>query len=190
MKKIFLSASIPSPLRDKRYYDTADFIAIREAIRALAMVVIPKTILVWGGHPAITPIISNVLQAMNSDIQKHVIMYQSRFFEGKFPKENSNIGQIVLTDTVENDRNKSLLFMRQKMIKENDYIAGVFIGGMDGVEEEFDIFSKEHADSLFMPIATTGAAAKIIYEKKSNSFDKELATEYAYRSLFSKKIKL
>lgn len=115
MKKIFLSASIPSPLRNEKYYDTADFMAIREAVRSLAIVVIPKTILVWGGHPAITPIISNVLKAMNSDIQKHVLVYQSRFFEEKFPKENNNIGQIVLTDKVEDDRGKSLLLMREKM---------------------------------------------------------------------------
>ena len=190
MKKVFLSASIPSPLRNKKYYDTADFIAIREAVRALTMVVIPKTILVWGGHPAVTPIISNVLQAMNSDIKKHVMVYQSRFFEGKFPKENNDIGQIILTDIMENDREKSFQFMRSKMIKENDYVAGIFIGGMEGVEEEFDMFSKEHPDSLFMPIATTGAAAKIIYEQNPDSFDKDLATEYAYRNLFSEKIKV
>lgn len=190
MKKIFLSASIPSPLRNGKYYGTADFIAIRESVRALAMVVIPKTILVWGGHPAITPIISNVLKAMNSDIQKHVLVYQSRFFEEKFPKENDNIGQIVLTDKVEDDRGKSLLLMREKMIKENEYTAGIFIGGMEGVEEEFDMFSKQHTNSIFMPIATTGAAAKIIYEKTPDAFDKQLATEYAYRNLFSKIIKI
>ena len=42
LNKIFLSASIPYPERDKRFYNTADIIAIRDAVRALATVVIPK----------------------------------------------------------------------------------------------------------------------------------------------------
>jgi len=34
LDKVFLSASIPLPTRDKRFYDTGDIIAIRDAVRA------------------------------------------------------------------------------------------------------------------------------------------------------------
>ena len=60
LNQIFLSASIPLPERDPIFYQTADFIAIRDAVRALATIVIPKAHLVWGGHPAITPLIRYV----------------------------------------------------------------------------------------------------------------------------------
>jgi hypothetical protein len=41
LNKIFLSASIPLPERDPQYLGTADIIAIRDAVRALATVVYP-----------------------------------------------------------------------------------------------------------------------------------------------------
>ena len=53
LNKVFLSASIPYPDRDKKFYDTADIVSIRDSVRALATVVIPKAELVWGGHPSI-----------------------------------------------------------------------------------------------------------------------------------------
>ena len=62
LNKIFLSASIPFPERDRKFYDTADIVAIRDAVRALATVVIPRAHLVWGGHPSITPLIRFVLE--------------------------------------------------------------------------------------------------------------------------------
>jgi hypothetical protein len=52
---VFLSASVPDPKRDPKYYRTADVTAIRDAVRALVTIVLPKARLVWGGHPAITP---------------------------------------------------------------------------------------------------------------------------------------
>ena len=80
LKKIFLSASIPSPDRDRQFYDTADIIAIRDAVRALATVIIPQAHLIWGGHPSITPLIRYVLGRMNAEIKTHVTLYQSAFF--------------------------------------------------------------------------------------------------------------
>ena len=43
MKNVFLSASIPDQSRHPKYYATADVIAIRDAVRALATVVIPNS---------------------------------------------------------------------------------------------------------------------------------------------------
>ena len=54
--RVFLSASVPLPSRNPKYFDTADVIAIRDAVRALIMVVVEQQgQLVFGGHPAITP---------------------------------------------------------------------------------------------------------------------------------------
>jgi hypothetical protein len=57
-QRVFLSASIPLPSRNATYFNTADIVAIRDAVRALTIVVIEqKAQLVFGGHPAISPMI-------------------------------------------------------------------------------------------------------------------------------------
>lgn len=78
---IFLSASIPDPKRNEKYYNSADVIAIRDAVRALATIVIPKSYLVWGGHPAISPLIRYVITTMDMNVQNHITLYQSDFSE-------------------------------------------------------------------------------------------------------------
>jgi hypothetical protein len=186
MKNIFLSASIPLPERDEKYIGTADIIAIRDAVIALTTVVLPHHRLIWGGHPSITPLIYYVMERLNLDIQEHVTLYQSKLFEKNFPEDNNKFKNIVFTDIIDNDIEKSLLHMRNRMLDESEFSAGIFIGGMEGVEEEFDIFVEKYPNALVLPIASTGAAAKMIYDKKLSGENKNerLLKDYAYMSLF------
>ena len=94
---IFLSASIPDPKRNEKYFNSADVIAIRDAVRALATIVIPKSYLVWGGHPAITPLIRYVMSTMEINVQNHITLYQSEFFRDIFPTENEDFENIIIT---------------------------------------------------------------------------------------------
>ena len=183
LNKVFLSASIPYPDRDKKFYDTADIVAIRDAVRALATVVIPKAHLIWGGHPSITPLIRFVMDKMNADLKKHVTLYQSLFFEDKFPQDNFAFENIVLTER-KNGREESLELMRNELINDNSFKVGIFIGGMEGINDEFEIFRQRHPDALILPIASTGAAAKILYDANSHQFDDRLLNDYAYMSMF------
>jgi len=184
LNKVFLSASIPSIDRDKKFYDTADIIAIRDSVRALGTVVIPNAHLVWGGHPSITPLIRYVMQRMSSNLKQHVTLYQSLYFEDKFPVDNFDFENIILTSKVIHNQKESLNIMRSRMIKENDFSAGIFIGGMEGVLEEYELFVQHHPTSIILPIASTGAGAKIIYENNIGRFDKRLKNDYAYMALF------
>ena len=109
IKNIFLSASIPLQERDPEYIETADIIAIRDAVIALTTVVLPSHRLIWGGHPSITPLVYHVMEKLNLNIQEHITLYQSMFFEKYFPKDNNKFDNIVLTDIVEGDRERSLL---------------------------------------------------------------------------------
>ena len=186
MKNIFLSASIPLPERDEKYIGTADIIAIRDAVIALTTVVLPHHRLIWGGHPSITPLIYYVMERLNLNIQEHMTLYQSRFFEKHFPEDNNKFENIVFTDVVDNDREKSLLYMRHKMLDESEFSAGIFIGGMEGVEEEYDMFIEKHPKALALPIASTGAAAKKIYDERFTDKNERLVKDYAYMSLFHK----
>lgn len=185
VKNIFLSVGVPTLDRPAKYYDTADVIAIRDSVIALASTVLANMgfHLIWGGQPAITPLIALVLERYELKMANRVTLYQSFEFEKYFPKENENVGTIVYTEKKEN-RDTSLLLMRQKMIGEHDYAAAVFIGGMEGVEDEFDLFRKMHSGVPCLPIASTGAAAKIIYDEYPGEFDERLLTELSYTSLF------
>lgn len=183
LNKVFLSASIPYPDRDKKFYDTADIVSIRDAVRALATVVIPKAHLIWGGHPSITPLIRFVMDRMNVDLKKHVTLYQSLFFEEYFTPENFAFENIVLTEK-RNNRDESLELMRSKLINENDFKVGIFIGGMEGINDEHLMFKERHPNALILPIASTGAAAKILYDSQPQAYDIRLKNDYAYMALF------
>lgn len=184
LTKIFLSASIPSVDRDEKFYKTADIIAIRDAIRALAAVVIPRAQLVWGGHPSITPLIRNVMTKMSTNLQHHVTIYQSLFFENYFPADNYDFENIVSTAAIPDNRIASLEVMRKEMFKSNEFKVAIFIGGMEGIFEEYEMFRSYHPNAAILPIATTGAAAKILYDITPENYDSRLLTDYAYISLF------
>jgi len=179
---IFLSASIPKPGKED-YYETADAMAIQAAVRAAVQVVVPKTQLIWGGHPAITTIIHHTLGRMSTDLRSQVTLYQSDYFKAVFPKEHQFFKGIqAVPETA--DKKISLNAMRHRMIKENNFTAALFIGGMKGVEKEYDIFRTAHPEALVLPVASTGAAAKVIYEQMSESPDARLLHDYEYVSLF------
>ena len=113
-------------------------------------------------------------------------LYQSKLFEKNFPEDNNKFENVILTDNINDDKVQSLLYMRNKMLDESKFSAGIFIGGMEGVEEEFDMFVKKYPNALVLPIASTGAAAKMIYDKKLSGKNKNerLLKDYAYMSLF------
>lgn len=183
IKNIFLSASVPKPGRE--FYGTEDVIAIRDAVIALASTVLanPAYHLIWGGHPSITPLITLVLDRYELKMSDKVTLYQSDWFRDNFPPENKDVGNRVITDKLSTMGN-SLELMRDKMIRDNDYAAAVFIGGMGGIFKEYELFRKCHPHALVLPIASTGAAAKGLFDKYSGQFDKRLLTELSYTSLF------
>lgn len=183
LKNIFLSASIPLAERDPQYIDTADVIAIRDSVIALVTTIMPHYRLIWGGHPSITPLIYYVLQKMNLNIQDHVVLYQSKFFEEYFPKDNNKFKNVILTP-VNDGRENSLGLMRELMIGTNDFHAGIFIGGMEGIEIEYKMFREFHPNAKVIPIASTGAGAKMVYDNFDFEKNERYKGDYAYMSLF------
>lgn len=188
IKNIFLSASIPLPERDPRFIETADIIAIRDSVIAFVTTVLPFHRIIWGGHPSITPLIYYVMQKLNLNIQDRVTLYQSRFFEKFFPEDNNQFNNVILTDAVENDREKSLAHMRERMLSESQFSAAVFIGGMEGIELEYNMFREIQPHALLLPIASTGAATKMVYDNllPDQYKNERLVKEYGYMSLFQK----
>ena len=183
--RVFLSASVPLPSRNPKYFNTADVIAIRDAVRALVMVIIEQQgQLVFGGHPAITPMIRLQIAQAGTPVGKRVVMFQSRYFERDFPQDNAAFEHIELVDAVEGDRDASLRRMREVMLSE-PFRIGIFIGGMEGVEEEHAIFRQLQPHSPAFPIASTGAAAAMLFagDAKLQQEHPELYNELSYLSL-------
>ena len=183
MHKIFLSASIPDPSRELRFYETSDISAIRDSVTALATIVVPHAHLIWGGHPAITPLLRFVAKGMGVEIQNHITLYQSKFFEHEFPIDNKQFENVIITPST-SDKDSSIAIMRNQMIGDNLFSAGIFIGGMEGVMIEYQIFKYHHPRAATFPIASTGAAAREIFQSTRPNPDERLLSDYAYMSLF------
>jgi hypothetical protein len=100
-------------------------------------VTLGRRLLVWGGHPAITPMVWVVAKQMQVDYGAWVKLYQSRHFRDDFPLENAKFDNVVYTSNIRRDREKSLRAMRERMFIDNKFDAAVFIGGMTGIIDEF-----------------------------------------------------
>lgn len=185
MINVFLSASVPLPDRDRKFFETADVFLIREAIRALVEVVLPKGHITFGGHPAITPLMS--LYAKTAKLgNDRITVYQSGFFLGKFPRENDEFADVRYTDAVENDLGQSIQLMRNEMLTSRDFDAAVLIGGMEGIRDEARLFREHNPKAKILPVPATGAAAAIEY--REGNYPKNLANEISFASLFRRNL--
>lgn len=184
MIDVFLSASVPLPERDRVFFDTADVLAIREAVKALVEVVLPKGRITFGGHPAITPLLSLFVKEANLP-RDRVTIFQTAFFGKKIPPEVQEFLDVHITPARQ-DLDTSLAEMRSEMIRSRPFHAMVIIGGMEGVFKELSIFERENPDALVLPIASTGAAAEIVYA--NGHYDKGLANDLTYASLFRRRL--
>lgn len=190
---VFLSAGIPieRPGRIIKaiYKDGADVIAIREAVRAVAAAAIAKGELVFGGHPSITPLIMQIGQALSS--VDRITIFQSAYFKNSYPHDVEYFTRFEEIPPRASEE-ASLLYMRERMLRFRHYSIGIFIGGMEGVEEEWRLFRTEHPHVPAIPIPTTGAAAQQLFSKQSEAFRPELRREleasHAYGSLMHRLI--
>lgn len=159
MDAIFLSASVPVIGRGD-FYKSADPFLIQCAVRELLIAALGRRLLVWGGHPAITPMVWAACVSLDVSYAKAVVLYQSRLFNSMFPEENGRFNNVVYVDAVGDDRAASLGLMREGMFKRFEFGSAVFIGGMEGVLEEYQLFSKFHPKARILAVPGPGGAAR------------------------------
>ncbi|MGH8474553.1 MAG: hypothetical protein ACRERV_07775 [Methylococcales bacterium] len=167
MSEIFLSASIPIVGRGD-FYQTADPFLIRVAVREFVTTALGRRVIVYGGHPSITPMIWAVCEGMHASFSRSVVLYQSSYFKDDFPDENKRFKNVVYVDADPNDRNESLTRMREAMLSRKDLSAAVFIGGMEGVLDEYKIFSRCHPNAKVIAVASSGGASQKLAEQLSS----------------------
>lgn len=170
MRRVFLSASIPVAGRGN-FYQTANPFLIQFAVRELLTVCLGRRMLVWGGHPAITPMVWAVCEGLGVEYARTVSLYQSRLFSDIFPEENKRFGNVIFVDAVDADREKSLARMRTEMLS-GPFEAAVFIGGMDGVMVEHQMFRQMHPNAKVIAVRSPGGAALTLADQLGQSGDR------------------
>jgi hypothetical protein len=180
---VFLSAGVPDPKRGPQYAASADSVAIGVAVSALVHVTLGRRLLVWGGQPAITPMIWIVAQSIGVEYGQWVRLYQSRHFKDEFPEDNERFHNVTFTDDVYGDRKKSLLLMRERMFSENEFTAAVFIGGMEGIIQEYEMFRRLQPKAKVVPVVSTGGATLEVAAHEGQ-LPPDLSDELDYVALF------
>lgn len=179
---IFLSASVPK--RDREFFGTENVFAIKEAVISFVRVCAEKKLpFYFGGHPAITPLVWNVAKNYSGEKEPAIKIYQSRYFGDLIPDEVKHFKDVHMIDAVDDNKYESVNRMRQVMFEENPTDCAVFIGGMDGVVDEARKIRDMYPDARFLPLASTGGAAKAIYEEFQIE-DERLKENYAFYELF------
>lgn len=120
---------------------------------------------------------------------EHIDIYQSCYFRDKIhPKirELSECGRVIWTPC---DKGTSLpnalKEMREQMLG-GVYDAAFFIGGMNGVEDEFELFREMHKGKPTFCLASTDGAAAILSRKYPwpESYCPDGAESKDYEALF------
>ena len=184
MIDVLLSASVPLPDRDRHYFETADILSIREAIKALVEVVLPIGRITFGGHPAITPLIALFVREAGLE-RDRLTIFQSSYFQEELPEANNQFHDVRLIEAVADDRDQSLLAMRSAMILSRPFSAAVFIGGMEGLVHEAELIRQLRPNCELLPIASTGAAAADVF--RGADYPVELESEVTYATLFRRR---
>jgi SLOG cluster3 family len=162
-RRVFLSASFPSGERGEAFrpYDVG---ATAAAVTALAhAVLLAEGRLVFGAHPTISPLV--LLVAGELDRHEVVEIHQSEYFEGQVPEEtlalvDRGFGTLRWWPRDESgDLGRSLEVMRRGMLGEDELAAGVFIGGMQGVVDEYRMLAELQRTSPRLPLPAPGGAA-------------------------------
>ena len=164
MRAVFLSASVPTVGRGT-YHETADPFLIQSAVREFVTVALGRCLIVWGGHPTITPMVWAVCEDLGVDYSSAVVLYQSRFYDDIFPEENRRFANVKYIEAVPGDRDASLRSMRTAMLSRSDLFAAVFIGGMEGILDEHFLFRHCHPNAPIITIPATGGATLELAER-------------------------
>ncbi|SDF39553.1 hypothetical protein [Dyella sp. 333MFSha] len=184
---IFLSAGVPDPRRSAEFARTARPVAISSAVAGLIHVALGRRVIVWGGQPAITPMVWVVAEAMGMEYGRWVHLYQSRFFQDDFPDDNKRYQNVTYTAAVDGNKDASLLAMRRQMLSENSFDAAVFIGGMDGIIDEFRLFRELQPHAKVIPIVSAGGATATL-ESPEGRWPEDLSTDLDYIALFHRQL--
>lgn len=206
-KTVFLSASVPSEKRAERYNRIEDAaFEIEQAVISLARAVFSEAgRLVFGGHPAISPLVAMVVgeyreprfvESADERQSPPVEIYQSRAFDRYLPDDTLlmyrlGYASIHWVDAVNEEHYNpdapaedvqcvnSLRRMRETMLEASHPDAMVCIGGMEGLEDEVALALERGRRFPIYVLERTGGAAALLrehYPERLRMIDTEVVT--------------
>lgn len=194
-RAVFLSASIPDPQRWSGAFDARE---ITDAVVAAGRAVLTAGgVLVTAAHPSVAPLLLYVAGEFPPDPDglPKVITYQSALFENVMPEATlrfaeAGIGDFRVTPAVEGDEpepgawDESLRLMRETMFSETEPVAGIFIGGMEGIQTEFDLLNQAPRVIRLYPVGHPGGAAAGLEIDHAGELGELLAMGDVYPTIF------
>jgi len=190
---VFLSASIPNPNTWTGSFSAPE---ITDAVVAFARVFLTAGVrLVSAAHPTIAPLLLYVAAEIEPRQTERVVIYQSQLFEDVLPTatrrfEAEDIGQVIWTEAREGDPlvretwGPSLDLMRRQMLSETDPRAAIFIGGMEGIQVEYELFREVFPDRPTYAIGYPGGEARRLSEQRDSPLGSRLANDDVYPTLW------
>lgn len=163
-QRLFLSASFPSGERGEQFrpYDVG---AIADAVTALVRAILrARGRLVFGAHPTISPLVLAIADEM--DDPPTIEMHQSRHFAEQLPQEtlrlvDRGLARIHWTERdPDGDRDRSLRVLREQMVSTEAITAALFVGGMEGVVDEYELIGRLQPAVPRLPLRAPGGAAR------------------------------
>lgn len=178
---------------------------IRAAVIALASVALRRAPmrLAFGAHPSISPMILQAARNLEA-APGSILVFQSDAYRDEIPGSTLDLadwscGTLILTakqpephfnptPTPSGKRlrrlspyAKSLRFMRELMISVPGTCSAVFIGGMNGVEEEADLFERLQRGKPRFALPSTESAARRLDARYPAQFNLSLPDPRAFR---------
>lgn len=189
---------------NQNYVSNARPERIRAAVVALTRVALARQVrLVFGAHPTISPMILQVAQDMDAR-DDSILVFQSNAYRSIIPGStlqfaNWSRGRLILTREKPEPHlvptplkrlspyPNSLKHMRTMMMEVPGVIGAVFIGGMNGVEDEADLFAQVHLHLRLRryAFASTGSAALRLEQRFPGAFHGTLPDPQAFRTTLS-----
>jgi SLOG cluster3 family len=195
---VFLSASIPDP---SRWDGPADALAITDAVVSLARVFLTAGVrIVTAAHPTIAPLLLYVAAELPDTAPRRIVTYQSDLFKDVLPVatqrfREEGIGEFVWTEAAPADRpepggwDASLKVMREEMLDVTRPSAAMFIGGMQGIRDEYAMFTERFPDAPAYPLGSPGGEARLLIEGLDSPLHEELTYSRLYPALWRSVLK-
>jgi hypothetical protein len=136
-------------------YRPADIAAA--ASSAVEAILRTGSILAFGGHPTISPIVLHVAGLLGAGQQ--VEIWQSEWFSESITDEVHRLvdqerASLILTEAAE-DLDGSLVFLREAML-DSEVAAAFFAGGMEGILAEYELLTARHPGAAVFLFDTPG----------------------------------
>lgn len=186
-RSLFLSASVPYRRPPERlrtpdeaetnrwFLEHAEPLRIRESIAHLCRFAFKRNLgIVFGGHPAISPLLLEAASRFSPEPspRPRVVIFQSLYYVDRIPPAtlalaNWHCGTLLWTPPEPEAapaEEASLTAMRVAMVGSPGLVAGLFIGGMEGLFEEAKLFQSRHREAPMYALGSTGSAAARLLE--------------------------